>query len=94
MLSADCAKSSLAENSAYLTFAEQDDLLPPDNTLPCMGRVRKRPAALERHISLAASPGNEFLPGVYCRIPTNETQLCEMTGKADCFNPSKASPLP
>ena len=82
------------ENSAYLTFAEQDDLLPPDNTLPTVEGARKRQAALERHISLAASPGNEFLPGVYCRNPTNEAQLCEMTGKADCFNPSKTRPLP
>lgn len=82
------------ENAAYLTFAEQDDLIPPENTLLTAERTGKRQAALERHISWVARPGAEFWPGVYCRNPTNEAELCENRGETDCFDPAKARRFP
>ena len=82
------------ERAAYLTFAGLDDLIPPGNVLPTMEVARKRQEELERHFSWVTCPGNEFFTGVYCRNPTNETELCEMRGEADCFDPAKARRFP
>ncbi|MBQ6142190.1 MAG: protein kinase [Kiritimatiellae bacterium] len=82
------------ERAAYLTFAGLDDLIPPGNVLPTMEVARKRQEELERHFSWVTYPGNEFFTGVYCRNPTNETELCEMRGEADCFDPAKARRFP